>query len=80
FDKSKVILKPNSFSDILFASKTREANTTWAKPKHHCFSNITRRKANKTGVVSLRVQRLRTVLFFIFIIILSTLAALFGLA
>ena len=25
-----------SFSDIIFAPKTREANITWAQPKYNC--------------------------------------------
>ena len=46
-----VILKPCGFSDILFAFQTRVANTTWTKSKYHCASNITRREANRTGVI-----------------------------
>ena len=58
FDKSKVILKPFGFSDILFAIKLPKAISLVAR-QIQLRSNITRRKANKTGVVSLRIQPLR---------------------
>ena len=30
------IAEASPCSDILFATKTRKANITWAKPKYHC--------------------------------------------
>ena len=64
FDKSKVILKPCGFSDILFAYKLPKAITLVAR-QISLRSNITRRKANKTGVVSFRTLRLTAGGFFV---------------
>ena len=51
-----VILKPCGFSDILFALKARDAHCVSreyhsAYDEYNCVSNITRREANRTGVI-----------------------------
>ena len=45
-------------SVLFYSQQTREANNT-VRSTIKLRSNKTRREANKTGVVSLRVQRLR---------------------
>ena len=50
-------------SVLFYSQQTREANNT-VRSTIKLRSNKTRREANKTGVVSLRVQRLRHRVFY----------------